>query len=103
MAKAAQPIYDDWADDEFAGGICDEISNAIGDVLSAAGIDWTEGGHEGDDHSYAVAYNDTEAYVVDIPYRCYETGGGYSWQKIPDVTFDANDVTIEECPRPDWI
>ena len=30
---------------------------------------------------------------VDIPYRLYETGGGYTWTKIPGVTFGADDVT----------
>lgn len=108
LATAAQAIYDSWMpedeDNEFGGGgICDAISNAIGDVLSTNGIDYTEGGHEGDDHSYLIAYNDQEAYVVDISYHTYESGGGYSWSKIHDVQFSPNDVMIAETDRPDWI
>lgn len=100
---AAQLVYDQWEPDEFGGGICDEISSAISDVLSVAGIDSTEGGHDGDEHSYVVAYDDTEAFVVDIPYDVYETGGGYSWEKTPDVVFSPNDVAIVPVDRPDWI
>ena len=109
FAKAAQAVYDEWTpgddgDDEFgSGGICDAIANAIGDVLSSNGIDYTEGGHDGDDHAYLVAYNDQEAYVVDIPYHVYESGGGYNWSRIPDVQFTPEDVVIAETDRPDWI
>jgi len=31
---------------------------------------------------------------VDIPPYTYETGGGYNWKKIPDVTFDASDIVF---------
>ncbi len=103
---AAQNIYDSWdQSDEYigSGGICDEISSAIGDILSSNGIDHTEGGHDGDDHSYLIAYNDQESYIIDIPYDIYERGGGYNWTKIEGVRFTPEDVIIAPVSRPDWI
>jgi hypothetical protein len=35
-----------------------------------------------------------DLYHVDIYPYFYETGGGYNWQKIPDVQFDASFVSI---------
>jgi len=111
MAAAAQAIYDSW-DPEFdeygdaevgGGGICDQIANGIGEILSDAGVDYTEGGQEGDDHAYLIAYDDQNAYSVDIPYRHYESGGGMSWSKHPDVSFTPDMVEIAETWRPDWI
>lgn len=108
LAAAAQTVYDSWEpEDEYnefgSGGICDAIANSFGDILSHHGIDYTEGGHDGDDHAYLIAYNDKEAYVIDIPYSTYETGGGYSWSKVNDVQFSPDDVTIAEVDRPDWV
>jgi hypothetical protein len=110
MAQAAQAIYDQWDQGDEGdmqsgfGGICDEIAQAISGVIveSLAGVDVTEGGQDGDDHAYTIAYNDTEAFAVDIPPQVYERGGGYSWQKIEDVRFDANDILIEPVDR-QWI
>jgi hypothetical protein len=108
IAAAAQAVYDSWKpndeyDDFAGGGICDAISAAIVEMLMKANIDVTEGGHDGDDHAYTIAYNDEECYVVDIPYDLYEMGGGYNWQKIDGVQFNAADVHVTECHRPDWI
>lgn len=110
LAKAAQSVYDEWEqnddkiDIEFGvGGICDAISNKIGDVLSNFGIDYTEGGHDGDDHSWLIAYDDFSAYIVDIPADVYEIGGGMRWIKIPDVVFSPDSINIVKTDRPDWI
>ena len=110
FAAAAQSVYDTWELDEEgldpelgAGGICDSIADAIGHVLVQNGVDYTDGGHDGDDHAYLVAYNSDESYVVDIPCHIYEQGGGYSWTKVPDVQFEPSDVTIVRVDRPDWI
>jgi hypothetical protein len=101
MVSAAQLIYDEW--DEEEGGICDMISSAFADIMSQNGIESTEGGHEGDDHSYMIAYDDDESYAVDIDHTMYEIGGGYSWTKIPNVVFDVDDIIISRVYRPDWI
>jgi hypothetical protein len=104
IIKVVQSIYDEWEQEEFdSGGICDEISSAIGGVLTSNGIECTEGGHDGDDHSYLIAYDDNESYVVDIPYHIYEQGGGYNWTKVQGVNFDIDNIEISPTDRPDWI
>jgi len=62
-----------------------------------------EGGQDGDDHSWLIVMNNAEAYSVDIPPRVYETGGGYSWKKIPDVVFKSDDIVIDNIPIGDVI
>lgn len=89
--------------DEDYGGICDEIALEIGGILSSAGINTVDGGHDGDDHAFIVAYNDNEAFIVDIPYNLYETGGGYNWKKIHGVQFIEDDVVISPISMPDYI
>jgi hypothetical protein len=110
MAFAAQQVYNSWQqdaegfDDEFgSGGICDEISRAIADVVvsSIQNAETAEGGQEGDDHSWLIVYNQQEAYGVDIPCHIYERGGGYSWQKLQGVHFSPNDISIWEVPHPE--
>jgi GNAT superfamily N-acetyltransferase len=102
MAAAAQKVYDEWVpndegeDDTFGGGgICDQISEAIqGVIVSNMEADIAEGGQDGDDHAWTIAYSQTETYSVDIHPYVYERGGGYSWTKVPGVRFDADDVEI---------
>lgn len=105
IAKAAQLVYDECVGDpEMEGhGICDSVSSAIGDVLTSHGIDHTDGGHDGDDHAYRIAYDKHSAHVVDIPPDVYEHGGGYNWTIHKDVQFHPNHVEIFETHRPDWI
>lgn len=109
MVQAAQAEYNAWNQNEEGvdmdlggGGICDRISNAISGVLSEAGIDTTDGGQDGDDHAYTIAYNDTEAYGVDIDQHTYEKGGGFNWTKIPGVVFTPNNIEVWPIDR-DWI
>jgi hypothetical protein len=101
LARIAQAVYDDWQQDEEGidevyggGGICDAIAEEIAVHLSQLGIDTIDGGQDGDDHAFLIAYNDTEAYEVDIPPGVYEYGSGYSWTKKRDVTITADDVYI---------
>lgn len=104
IAHAAQKIYDEWSpedgiDEELgAGGICDQIANEIIGVLSNHDYDAEEGGHDGDDHAYAVIRTDeSHGFSIDIPYNIYEHKlGMYEYQKIPNVKFDENDVYIDE-------
>ena len=43
-------------------------------------------------------------YSIDIHHGYYETGGGFSWDKIPDVKFTNNMVHISELSTAnDWI
>jgi len=113
MAQAAQRVIDEWQQDEEgydeelgAGGACDQVCEAIRNVIAPLdGVEITEGGHPGDDHAYLIAYDDDEAFAVDIPPYVYEEGGGYSWKKKPDVKISPDHIVIEKVDRefiPDW-
>jgi hypothetical protein len=108
IIEAAQKILDEWSqdeegmDEEFGGGgACDQISNAITDIIgqNIPNVNFMDGGMEGDDHAYPIIYNDEKAFIIDIPNYIYEIGGGYSWRKIPNVILKENDVVIEEIDR----
>ena len=110
MAKAAQAVYDEWEHDEDGldhtlggGGICDQISNAIGSVIVSKipGVESTDGGQDGDDHSWIIVYNQTEAYHVDIHPSVYERGGGYNWTKIPNVIIKPTDIEVFKADMPE--
>lgn len=109
MAQAAQNEYDAWDQDENgmsdwmgSGGICQEIARAMCDVLSENGINCSEINSEmGEQHVWAIAWEFEEktedgynAFHVDIDPSWYETGGGYTWKKIPDVIFSATMISI---------
>lgn len=94
MAQAAQGIYNEW-DDAEGFGICDEIQSEMAGVIGEhieANIE--DGGHDGDDHAFLIVSRGNERYWVDIPSRVYESGGGYSWKKIPGVVIQPSDVVI---------
>jgi hypothetical protein len=101
FALAAQQVYDDWVqdqdDDLNGGGICQDIADAISTVISQ-NIQSADTGVVssacGEQHVWCMVRNDQEAYEVDIPYHTYETGGGYSWKKIPNVRFNPSDISI---------
>lgn len=107
LAAAAQKVLDEWVQDEDgwdedlgAGGACDEVSRAMHGVLSSLeGVEIEEGGQDGDDHSFLVAYDDDEAWAVDVPPGVYETGSGYAWRKIEGALVRAEDVSITEVDR----
>src|SRR4051794_31046894 len=105
MAQAAQGVYDEWQEGEegfediyAGGGICHLIAEAIIDVIGEHIPDVEAGTAQpscGENHVWALFALGNEGYVVDVPYYVYETGGGYTWEKIPDVEFSAEDVTID--------
>ena len=96
LLKKVQQVYDDWDEqdrDTYAGGgICHIIADAICDVLSQAGIECTPVSCSHEQHVYVAAKFEQGIYTIDIPYHVYETGGGFSWKKIPDVVFEPADV-----------
>ncbi len=98
---AAQACYDEWDGED--GGACDLIADSLAGVLINHGIDYTPGGHDGDDHAYMIAYDTQESFTVDIDPSIYEVGMGYAWTKIENVTFEADDIDIFDVQRPDWI
>jgi hypothetical protein len=108
MVQVAQAELDNWTQDDDGideelggGGACDQIAQEIGGVIVAniADVDIIDGGQDGDDHAFIIAYNADEAYVIDIPPDIYESGSGYSWRKLPDVKLDVNDIVIEKIDR----
>lgn len=103
LVKAAQAAYDEWNQDETEGdpdlgfgGICQNIAEAISDVLNSHGVDATtvDSGGMGEQHVWAVANVSEGVFGVDIDYHRYEVGGGYTWKKRLGVTFDDGDIDI---------
>lgn len=103
IARAAQVVYDAWdqdaegVDEEYGvGGICDDVADAIVDVLDHAGIEAVSRHDDSSNHTAAYAKLPDGVYYVDIPFRVYETGSFYCYKKRPDVTFDADDVVVDK-------
>ena len=102
MAAAAQQVYDEWQqgedDDLNGGGICHLIAEAITDVVINSFPGNFEGGTVnaacGEQHVWVMMAVGEEGFEIDVPYHIYETGGGYTWQKIPNVKFVPNDIVI---------
>jgi hypothetical protein len=111
LAEAAQKVVDSWEQDEDGmddtfggGGVCDAVANSLSEILSdIPGVELTDGGQDGDDHAFVIAYDDKDAYAVDIPPGVYETGGGYSWTKIDGAAVRPEDVTVHEVKRSDVV
>jgi len=104
LAAVAQKVYDEWQvdpnqpenDDLCGGGICHLIADEMVGHLSDKGIEATTVSSQiGEQHVWVVAKLADGVYSIDIPPGTYETGGGYSWQKIPDVTIDKRDVVVD--------
>jgi hypothetical protein len=93
-----QTAYDDWDEidvDTYAGGgICHILADAICDVLGNNGIECTPVSSSHEQHVYVAGKFSEGIYIIDIPYHIYETGGGFSWKKIPNITFETGDVTF---------
>lgn len=102
MVKVAQEQYDGWQQDEHGenielgrGGICHLIADDLVRVLYKHKIDNVQSvcsSHE--QHVYIVGQFKEGIYEIDIPYDIYETGGGFTWKKRPDVTFSREDIII---------
>ncbi len=111
LVKAAQGVLDGWDQDEDGlddelgeGGVCDRVSEAMTSVLySIPGVEVVDGGHDGDDHVYAIVYDEVDAFAVDIPPGVYEVGGGYSWRKRDGVVLSLDDVIVEPVRRQDVV
>jgi hypothetical protein len=105
LARAAQNVYDDWdqvdgySDAYGTGGICDDIAAEMASVIiRKLRLDAYPQYNEYDTHtSVFVQVDDIQALIkVDIHPSYYEVGYGYTWQKIPDVRFSSQMVSIED-------
>jgi hypothetical protein len=96
FVKAAQLEYDNWDetdDDTYAGGgICHLIADSIANILSSNGFDAAVVSSPHEQHAVVFCKVIEGVYQIDVPWRTYERGGGYSWKKIPDVVFNSNDI-----------
>ena len=114
LAQVAQKVYDEWdASDEVngdwqvgTGGICHLIADAMLGVIydNIPDIVATTISSSYEVHVFCVVGRTTaneegdkeeDYYSIDIRPHVYETGGGYSWKKIPDVIFTPDCVEIE--------
>lgn len=103
MAQAAQAVYDRWEVDEDGldpdlggGGICQDIADVIQGILQHVGVDAIVMDSNGmvEQHVYVMAKFQEGVYEIDIHPSVYETGSGYSWQKIPDVEIQPSDISV---------
>lgn len=98
MANIAQDIYDEWDEDAevyAGGGICHLIADGICSYLADLDIECTTVSCSvGDVHVFVAAKLPDGVYEIDISPYTYESGGGYSWSKIPDVKFEPDDVVV---------
>jgi hypothetical protein len=104
LAEAAQTVVDAWGQDEDGfdeelgtGGPCDRVADAMSGVLAEAlpDAEVEDGGQDGDDHAFLLVTLGGERFIVDVPPRVYEVGGGYSWKKIPGARISEDDVVVE--------
>lgn len=112
LAAAVQRVLNEWQPDESGfdpvlgtGGACDEVTDAMVDVICdfVDGVTVLEGGHEGDDHAWLIVVDDRDAVGVDVPPSVYETGGGYSWTKIEGAEVEPSDVMLFSLIREDVV
>lgn len=100
IAAIAQKEYDSWDEEDrdtyAGGGICHLIADGIvsffWDQKPEIPASTVSSSHE--QHVYAVIQVQEGVYSVDIHHSTYETGGGFSWKKIPNVEFEPNDITL---------
>ena len=99
LVEIAQEVYDKWDEldiDTYAGGgICHIIAEEIGSYLTSLGVDTYISSSNFEQHVYCIVRVQEGVYSVDIPPSYYEIGSGYSWSKIPDVTFDESFIHID--------
>ena len=106
LALSAQRVYNEWEQDEDgydevygAGGICDDIADAMCDIINnKTDYDCFHLYNEHDCHTSIYVYDTTikHIYNVDIPPYVYEKGTGYNWKKINNVSFNLNHINIDE-------
>lgn len=70
------------------GGVCHLIADEMVNLLYENDIDCTTISSDYAVHVYVVCKLEEGVFKVDIPYSLYETGGGYTWKKIENVSFN---------------
>jgi hypothetical protein len=97
-AAIAQKVYDSWIQDEDddlnGGGICHLIADEISSIVNNAGIPCASQTASDVQHVYCVAQCNNGIFEIDIPYWLYERGGGFTWEKLPNIMFSSDNVNI---------
>lgn len=103
IAQCGQKIYDEWFQNEEgydemvgSGGICHLIADEIVNLLYEKDIECTTISSDHEVHVYVVCKLEEGVFKIDIPYNFYETGGGYTWKKIKNVSFNEDFVYIDQ-------
>lgn len=106
---AAQDVYNQWDDIGDGWGICGDISEIISEIVNKYSEEFhavceSGGVNKSDTHNFALAFSETESYLIDIPYWKYEKYGlvqGWvkGWKKLKGVKFTEKDVRIVSTPR----
>lgn len=108
LVQLAQKVYDEWDEEDVdtyaGGGICHLIADEFIDFLSYKNIEATTMSSNQQQHVFTIALTQDGIILIDIPPGYYETGGGFSWQKIPDVKFDESyiQLSIISTDLSDW-
>jgi hypothetical protein len=110
FVEAAQKHYDEWgrpgstylSGHRDGEGICDYIGAAMSKHMIENGIHAVPRAERTPTpHTHSVAYDQHDAYKVDIPHHHYEQPskkGG--WEKIPNVKFGPEHVSITPTKHP---
>jgi len=106
FATVAQEVYNEWEQDHEgydemygSGGICDDIADKMCDVVTSnSDYGCFTRYSEYECHTSIYVYDTANRILmhVDISPYNYETGGGYTWKKIPDVKFQPEMVEIQD-------
>lgn len=107
LILVSQKVYDEWNQNEHgydeyygSGGICDDIADAM--CHNVINLKTNYGCfhiyNEYDCHTSIYVYDlaTKQIYNVDIPPYIYESGTGYNWKKIKNVSFNVNHIDIIE-------
>jgi len=112
FVEAVQKIYDKWNVKKYGDGICVIIAEKFENIVNK---NWYEfkafaearGQNKSETHTFVIVFNETESYIIDIPYWKYETSKKMNsffgivprWKKIPNVIFTEKDIRIIKIPR----
>ena len=103
IADCGQRVYDEWHQNDEGydemlgyGGICHLIADEIIDLLYNNDIECTTISSDHEVHVYVVCKLEEGVFKIDIPHNFYELGGGYTWKKISNISFDDSIVYIDQ-------
>lgn len=99
LAKVAQVVYDEWDEEDMdtyaGGGICHFIADEFCSVLdSRLHVNCASVTSTHEQHVYVIGQFREGVFSIDLHHSYYETGGGFSWKKIPNVVLNPRDISF---------